>query len=441
MEKTETTERRFRYTAPPARLFEGNRRKFAGQMLPGTCAAFWSNDLLASNADAHYNFQQDSNMYYLSGIDQEDCVLLIFPDAPKEEMREILFVKQTSEKIQIWEGWKYSREEATAASGIQTVKYLNEFEQVLRTCVSYSSGLYLDYNENDKQSHISVSASLRYAEKIRKEFPSQNLLRAAPVLTHLRMLKSQEEVAQIQKACEITGNAFRRVLRTIRPDVMEIEVEAEIAHEFIRSGASGPAYSSIIASGKNACVLHYTGNSEVCKEGDILLMDFGAEYGNYSADLSRSVPVNGRFSKRQRDVYDAVLRVMKQAKSALVPGSKLDDYQEQVGEWMTAELLGLGLMTKTDIQLQDPAWPAYKKYFMHGTSHHIGLDTHDLSDRYKPFAAGMVLTVEPGIYIPEENMGIRIENDILITESGNTDLMAGIPIEAQEIEQIMNERN
>lgn len=437
MENTDTRRLKFRYDPPPAELFVANRKRFAAKMEPGTCAIFWSNKLIASNADAHYNFEQDSNMYYLSGLDQEDCILVIFPDAPKEEMKEMLFVKQTNEKIQVWEGWKYSKDEARLASGIKTVKYLPDFDTLKKSFIFHSDGIYLDYDENDRQGHHAPRAALEFGAYLKESFPAQPMYRSAPILSELRMIKSEHEIAQMRRACAITEKAFRRVLQVVKPGMMEYEVEAEIQHEFLRNGATGPAYTSIVASGKNACVLHYINNCDPCKDGDVLLMDFGAEYGNYSSDLTRSIPVNGKFTARQREVYDAVLRVMRKSTAALQPGTLIDDYHKQVGEWMTEELLNLKLITATDIEQQDKDWPAYKKYFMHGTSHHLGLDTHDVNNKYLPFAPGMVFTVEPGIYIPEENLGIRIENDVLITESGIDDLMASIPIEAEEIESIM----
>ena len=427
-----------KYEAPSKDLFVRNRRNFIAQMVPGTFAVFFSNDMIPTNADGHYRFDQNSNMYYLSGIDQEKSILVLFPDAPREEWKEMLFMLQTNEEIQIWEGWKYSISEARNASGVQTVKYLEDFKRTLRAMISHANGIYIDANEHERNALVTRSQGTRFAARIREEFPAHRLHRSAPILESLRSVKSDEEVDQIRTACGITEKAFRRVLDFVKPGVYEYEIEAEIIHEFLRNRATGHAYDPIIASGRNACVLHYVQNNAECKDGDVLLMDFGSEYGNYSSDLSRSIPVNGRFSDRQKAVYDAVLRVMKGATQMLVPGTLLEEYHTEVGNLMEKELLDLGLLTPTDIQLQDSAWPAYKKYFMHGTSHSIGLDTHDTLNRYEPMKAGNVFTCEPGIYILEENLGIRIENDILITDNGPIDLMKTIPIEAEEIEEHMN---
>lgn len=426
-----------KYTAPPASLFIKNRKKFAARMAPGHIGIFFSNELLVDNADSHYPFKQDSSMYYLSGIDQEECMLVIFPDAPRNEWKEILFIRKTSPTIQIWEGWKYSPEEATAASGISSIKYFEEFRSTLKWMVSQADGIYLDLNEHERNGLRAHTAAHQFAEDFRKEFPAHSIKRAAPILEDLRSVKEPEEIVQMREAIAITEKAFRRVMKFIKPGVWEHEIEAEIQHEFLRNRATGPAYGSIIASGRNACVLHYVQNNMQCADGDVILMDFGSEYGNYSSDLTRCLPVNGKFTPRQKDVYNAVLRVMKAATEMLKPGTIIEEYHKEVGKIMEAELLGLKLITKEDIAAQDPAWPAYKKYFMHGTSHYLGLDTHDVGSRYKPMKPGMVFTVEPGIYILEEKLGIRIENNILITENGNEDLMRTIPREVEEIEALM----
>jgi len=428
-----------KYTAPPSDLFILNRKNFMKQMKPGTAAVFFSNDLLVNNADGHYPFTQNSNLYYLSGIDQEKTILLLFPDAPRAEWKEMLFILKTNETIQIWEGWKYSQDEARQASGIKTIRYSETFDGFIRTLISHCSGFYLDFNEHERNSLVSGAAPNRFAEFLRNEFPAHSLHRAAPILEDLRSIKSKWELVQLQEAIDITDKAYRRVLNYLKPGVMEYEVEAEITHEFIRNRATGHAYTPIIASGYNACVLHYIQNEKPCKDGDLILMDFGAEYGNYSADLTRTVPVNGKFTKRQKEVYNAVLRVHKAACAMLRPGTLLEQYHVEVGKLMEAELVGLKLITKTDIKNQDPAWPAYKKYFMHGTCHFLGLDTHDVGNRYKPFKEGMVFTCEPGIYIPAENLGIRIENDVLITKRNPLDLMKNIPYEVEEIETLMQQ--
>jgi len=427
-----------KYNPPSSKLFSNNRKAFAAQMKPNTIALFHSNDMIMNNADGHYTFVQNSNMYYLSGIDQEEVALLLFPDAPVEAWREVLFIRETNEHIQIWEGWKYSKQEAREASGVQNIKYYPKLDDFIRQIISHCEGIYIDINEHERNALITPSAGHRFADKFRREFPAHSIHRAAPILQDLRAIKSEEEVEIMKVACGITEKAFRRVLDFVKPGVYEYQIEAEIQHAFLSNRATGPAYDSIIASGRNACVLHYTQNNAICNAGDLILMDFGAEYGNYSSDLSRTIPVSGTFTQRQKDVYNACLSVFKQARAMLVPGNTLEAYHKKVGEIMTQELIGLGLITEEEVANQDPTWPAYKKYFMHGTSHFLGLDTHDVGNRYKPFAHGMVFTCEPGIYILEENIGIRIENDILITNDGPVDLMANIPIEVEEIEALMN---
>lgn len=427
-----------KYTAPHKNLFIRNRRRFAGNMKPGAIAVFFSNDLIStSNADSIYPFQQNSSTYWLTGLDQEEITLILFPDAPRVEWKEVVFVRRTNEKIQVWEGWKYSTEEAADASGLTTVKYQEDFDTFLRGILPYCEGIYLDFNEYERNTFFTPTASHRFAERLKTEWPAAQLLRAAPILRDLRIIKSEEEQLQMRLAASITEKAFRRVLSFVKPGVWEYEIEAEIMHEFLRNRATGPAYSSIVASGKNACVLHYVLNNAQTRDGEMLLMDFGADYGNYRADLSRTIPVNGRFSPRQKDIYAACLRVFKASRACMVAGETFEGLNQKTGESMTAELLQLGLLSQERVNTQNPEMPAYKKYFMHGTSHHLGLDTHDITHRYRPFEAGMVLTCEPGIYIPEEGIGIRIENDILITEKGNEDFMGGIPIEMEEIEELM----
>lgn len=426
-----------KYSPLPASLFTANRARFMAQMKPNTVAIFHSNEMIMTNADGNYKFTQNSNMYYLSGIDQEEVYLVLFPDAPNPDWKEMLFIRETNETIQIWEGWKYSKAEAREASGIAKIYFYREFDAFLNRMASQADGFYIDINEHERNAISAQGPGQRIVKRLREEFPAHQIYRAAGILEGLRAIKAPEEVAQMQVAMDITEKAFRRVLKFVKPGVNECEVEAEVLHEFLRNRATGPAYESIIASGYNACVLHYIQNEAPCKDGDLLLMDFGAEYGNYSADLTRTIPVNGKFSPRQKDVYNAVLRVMKAATAMLKVGNYLEEYHREVGKLMEAELLGLGLITQADIDNQNPEWPAYKKYFMHGTSHFLGLDTHDVGNRYKPFQAGMIFTVEPGIYIPEENMGIRIENNILITETGNIDMMANIPREVEEIEALM----
>lgn len=427
-----------KYTTPPSELFIRNRKKLTTRMAAGHIAVFFANDLLMDNADSHYRFTQNSDLYYLSGIDQEEVILVLFPDAPREEWKEILFIRKTSELIQVWEGWKYSPQEATTASGVQNIRFFEDFRSVFRMMVTVAEGVYISVNEHERNGLFTATSAYKFAEELRREFPGHSIRRAGPVMEHLRAIKEPEEIAQMKEAMAITGKAFRRLLKFVKPGVTEYQVEAEILHEFLYNRATGPAYQSIVASGANACVLHYVQNDQPCVAGDVLLLDFGAEYGNYSADLSRSIPVSGRFTQRQKDVYNACLRVFKQARALLKPGMLIDELNRQTGLIMQEELLTLGLLTQAAIDGQDAKWPAYKKYFMHGTSHHLGLDTHDSGNRYAAMEAGMVFTCEPGIYITAEKLGIRIENDILLTADGNVDLMAEIPIEADEIEELMN---
>jgi len=401
-------------------------------------AIFNANDIMPTNADGSMPFHQNADIFYLSGIDQEESILLLYPDARKEEWKSMLFLRETNEKIAIWEGHKYTKAEATETSGIGSVYWLDEFETILKTVIFEADGVYLNTNEHLRNSNPVQTRDDRFGIWIREQYPLLRYRSIAPEMHRLRSVKEPEEVALIQRACDITEKTFRRVLSFIKPGVMEYEIEAEILHEFIRNRSKGEAYGSIIASGHSACVLHYVENKRPCKDGDVILMDFGAEYANYASDLTRSVPVNGRFSKRQKDVYNAVLRVQKGAIPLLRPGVMLDDYHQQVGKLMEKELIDLGLISLNDIKNEDPAWPAYKKYYMHGTSHFMGLDVHDVGLWSEPIRAGYVFTCEPGIYIPEENLGIRIENDILVTEEGHIDFMRNTPREAEEIEDLMN---
>jgi Xaa-Pro aminopeptidase len=419
-------------------VFTYNRKNFVLRLKPCSIAIFNSNDEFPRNGDQSFLFKQNPDFFYLTGIDQEQSVLILYPDCPNPLYREVLFLRQTNEHIAVWEGHKYTKEEARAASGIKNVYWLNEFDIILQTIINYAEHIYINTNENDRYSNIVQYRDIRLLESLRAKYPLHKYERSALILRDLRVVKSPIEIDLTKKACEITRDAFVRVLKFVEPGVTEYEIEAEITHEFLRQRATGHAYSPIIASGKNAIVLHYTDNNQVCRDGDIILFDFAAEYANYNADMSRSVPVNGRFTNRQRDVYNAVLRVMRAATRLMVAGAVLNDYQDEVGKIMTDELIGLGLLDKQDVAKQDPKMPLYKKYFMHGTSHHLGLDVHDFASRYKAFEVGNILTCEPGIYIAEEGLGIRIENNILITSGGNIDLMADIPVEAEHIEEIMN---
>ncbi|RKR85665.1 Xaa-Pro aminopeptidase [Mucilaginibacter gracilis] len=419
-------------------LFTNNRKNFVSRLKTNSIAIFSSSDEFPRSGDQAFTFKQNADFFYLTGIDQEQCMLLLYPDCPNPLYKEVLFLRQTSEQIAVWEGHKYTIEEAQKASGITRIYWISEFTNILHSIVNYAENIYLNTNENDRYQHEVPYKDIRLIEQIRAKYPLHNYLRSAPILRSLRPVKADIEVELTQKACDITNDAFVRVLKFIKPGVTEYEIEAEIIHEFIRQRATGHAYNPIIASGPNAIVLHYNDNNQVCKDGDMILFDFGAEYANYNADMSRSVPVNGRFTKRQRDVYNAVLHVMREATKMIVAGAVWNEYHDEVGKVMTGELLKLGLLDRHDVEKQNPAMPAYKKYFMHGTSHHLGLDVHDFAGRYDRFSVGNILTCEPGIYIPAEGLGIRLENNILITPNGNRDLMAAIPIEADHIEEIMN---
>jgi len=419
-------------------LFINNRKNFVSRIKLSSIAIFNSNDEFPRSGDQSFVFKQNADFFYLTGIDQEQSILILFPDCPNSQYKEVLFLRQTNEHIAVWEGHKYTKEEAKKASGIENVYWLSEFDSILHSIINYADNIYINTNENDRFGFSVPYRDLRVLDDLRVKYPLHNYLRSAPIMRDLRAVKSEIEIELTRKACTITRDAFIRTLKFVQPGVTEYEIEAEVTHEFLRQRATGHAYTPIIASGKNAIVLHYIENNQVCNDGDVILFDFGAEYANYNADMSRSIPVSGKFTKRQRDVYDAVLRVMREATKLIVAGAIWNEYHDEVGKIMTSELIGLGLLDKHDVEKQDPKMPAYKKYFMHGTSHHLGLDVHDFASRYKPFEVGNILTCEPGIYIPQENLGIRLENNILITKDGNTDLMYDIPVEADEIESIMN---
>ena len=419
-------------------LFILNRKNFIKELKDNSLAIFQSQDEFPRSGDQNFVFKQNPDLFYLTGIDQEQTILLLYPDCPNPLYRQVLFLRQTNDYIKVWEGYKYTKEQAKATSGIESIFWLDDFDNILHSIVNYADNIYLNTNENDRYAHTVPYRDIRFIEQMRSKYPLHRYERSAPIMRGLRAVKSDIEVELTKKACGITRDAFERVLKFIKPGVKEYEIEAEIIHEFIRQGGTGHAYTPIIASGHNANILHYIDNNQECKAGDVILFDFGAEYANYNADMSRSVPVNGKFTQRQKDVYNAVLHVMKEATKLLVTGTVWNTYHEQVGEIMTEQLVNLGLLSTADVKNQNPAWPAYKKYFMHGTSHHLGIDVHDFAGRYTSFAAGNILTVEPGIYIPEEGLGIRLENNILITATGNIDLMADIPVEAAEIEDIMN---
>ena len=421
-------------------LFIKNRKKFASKMKPNSLAIFNSNDIYPISADSTLPFKQHRDIFYLSGVDQEESILVIFPDAPKEEHREMLFLKETNAHIAIWEGEKLTKEKAFETSGIKNVYWLQDFDKILFEVMTQTENVYLNTNEHYRANVETETREARFIKKLKQKYPAHTYLRSQPILQRLRSIKEPEEIALIQKACDITEKGLRRVLKFTKPNIGEYEIEAEYIHEFTKNRANGFAYTPIIASGYNACVLHYIDNNKMVKDGDMILMDVGAEYANYASDMTRCIPANGKFTERQKEVYNAVLHVKDAAAKMLVPGTIWADYHVEVGKLMTKELLNLGLITEEDVKNEDPKWPAYKKYFMHGTSHHMGLDTHDYGILTEPMQAGMVFTVEPGIYIPEENLGIRIEDDYVIQPTGEPiNLMKNIPITVEEIESVMQE--
>ena len=428
-----------KYLPISSELFIKNRLKLSKQMVSNSIAIFNSNDVFSTGADSTLPFEQHRNIFYLTGVDQEESILLIFPDAKQEAHREVLFVKETNDHIAIWEGAKLSKLQATASSGIKTVYWLEEFQYIFSRLMEESTHFYYNNNEHYRQAVEMETREDRFLKMVKSSYPAHKMVPNFPIMEALRGVKESEEISLIKTACDITEKGFNRVLGFVKPGVMEYEIEAEYTHEFLRNRSKGFAYTPIIASGYNACVLHYIENNQECKDGDLLLMDVAAEYANYSSDMTRTIPVNGRFTARQKAVYQAVLNVKNQATKLLVPGTMWDAYHVEVGKLMTSELLGLGLIDKVDVQNEDSKWPAYKKYFMHGTSHHMGLDTHDFGALKSPMQANMVFTVEPGIYIPEENMGIRLEDDVVIQAKGSpVNLMQNIPIEIDEIEALMN---
>jgi Xaa-Pro aminopeptidase len=401
-------------------------------------AVFNSNDIMPTNADGSMPFRQNNDIFHLSGIDQEESILVICPGSSKESHREVLFLKETNETIAIWEGAKLTKKEATQVSGIKTIYWLDQFEVIFKQLMAECHSIYLNANEHLRAKVVVETRDARFTKWVQENYPLHQLERSAPIMHYIRSIKDKVELALLQHACDITEKGFRRLLSFVKPGVMEYEIQAELSHEFLRNRSRGFAYEPIIASGASSCVLHYVDNNKECKDGDILLLDIGAEYANYASDLTRCVPVNGRFTPRQKEVYSAVLHVQKEAIKLLRPGTMLDDYHTEVGKLMENELLKLKLIDKTDIKNQDAIWPAYKKYFMHGTSHYMGLDVHDVGSWVKPIEEGMVFTCEPGIYIREESLGIRIENDVVVSKGQPHDLMRNIPREIEEIEELMN---
>ncbi len=424
-----------KYEQIPNTLFKKNRKKFMAQMKPKSIAVFNSNDIYPISADSTMPFQQHRDIFYLSGADQEETILVLFPEVMDTKHREVLFVRETNDHIAVWEGAKLTKEQATEVSGIETIYWLSDFDKIFFDLMTEAETIYFNTNEHYRQAVVTQTREDRFIQDCKRKFPAHQVAKSNPILQQIRGVKEPEEIELMQKACNITEKGFRRVLEFVKPGVWEYEIEAELLHEFIRNRSKGFAYTPIIASGNNANVLHYVVNNEQCKDGDLILMDVAAEYANYSSDLTRTIPVNGKFTKRQREVYEAVLRVKKEATKMLVPGTIWAEYHKECGKIMTSELLGLGLLDKADVQNEDKDWPAYKKYFMHGTSHHIGLDTHDYGELKTPMKANMVFTVEPGIYIPDEKMGVRLEDDVVIQEKGEPfNLMGNIPIEVEEIE-------
>ena len=430
-----------RYAQPSAPLFVNARKRLRKKLPPGSLAILHANDIYPTNADGTMAFHQSSDLFYLSGVDQEETILVLCPDAPDEKQREMLFLRETNEHIAVWEGEKLTREDAAKRTGIplHSIHWLDKFDGIFRGLMCRAKQVFLNTNEHARATVDVETREMRFIRRCQREFPLHRYERLAPLLQDLRVSKTDDEVKLIKEAVDITEAAFRRVLGFVKPGVMEYEIEAEMIHEFTRRRA-GHAFLPIIGSGKNACVLHYQTNHCECKAGDLVLLDFGARYANYNADLTRTIPVNGRFTKCQRDVYNAVLRVQRAARKMLRPGTVLKSYQDKVGELMEEELLDLKLLTKQaikDAKAKDPDKPAYKKYFPHGTSHHLGLDVHDVGDTWRKVEPGMVFTIEPGLYIREEGLGVRLENDVLITKNGNVDLMKDIPIEVEEIEELM----
>ena len=408
-------------------------------MKPSSLAVFNSNDIYPISADSTLPFAQHRDIFYLSGVDQEESILVLFPDCPKEKHREILFLKETSDHIAVWEGEKLTKEKAFETSGIKTVYWLQDIEKVMFELMTQCDTVYINTNEHYRANVETETREDRFTNWLKEKYPAHSVAKSNPILQRLRSVKDQIELDLMQKACDITEKGFKRILNFVKPGVWEYNIEAEYMHEFLNNRSKGFAYTPIIASGNNANVLHYIENNKQCKTGDLILMDVGAEYANYSSDMTRTIPVSGKFTDRQRAVYNAVNRVKDNATKMLVPGTLWEKYHVEVGKLMTSELLDLGLIDKADVQNENPDWPAYKKYFMHGTSHHIGLDTHDYGLLHEPMKANMVFTVEPGIYIPDEGFGIRLEDDVVIQDSGEPfNLMRNIPIEADEIEDLMN---
>lgn len=427
-----------RYQKLNSEMFIENRKRLRNNLKPNSVAILHSNDVLPTNADGTLKFKQNSDLFYLTGADQEETILLLYPDSKDLKNREALFVRETNDMIMTWEGKKLNKEEAKELTGIENIYWLSDFERIFRMVICECENVYLNSNEHKRAAVEVETRNARFIKRCKNEFPLHNYLRLAPIMQKLRAIKSKYEIELLQKACDITDIAFRRVMKFVKPGVMEYEVEAEFMHEFIRNGAQNADYAPIIASGEGTCVLHYVVNDKMCKDDDLLLIDVGCGYANYNSDMSRTIPVNGRFTKRQKDIYNAVLRVMRAHIKEMKPGKTIQELQKFCEQNMEKELVDLGLLNMDDIKNQDQNWPAFKKYFMHQVSHYLGLDVHDIGDIYRTLEPGMVFSCEPGIYIKEEGIGVRLENDILITDNGNIDLMKNIPLDVEEIEDIMN---
>ena len=433
------TNQQMKYIPLSSDLYSKNRKNFMATMQANGLAVFNSNDIYPISADSTLPFEQHRDIFYLSGVDQEESILLLFPNAKNANHREILFLKETNDHIAVWEGEKLSQLQATQLTGIKTIYWLDDFEKIFTQLATQCDTFYFNTNEHYRAKVETQTREDRFIKWAKEKFPKHATAKSNFLLQRLRSVKDQEEIDQIQRACDITEKGFRRILSFVKPGVWEYEIEAELSHEFLKNCSKGFAYQPIIASGKNNNVLHYTQNNACCEAGDLILMDVAAEYGNYSSDMTRTIPVSGRFSKRQKEVYQAVLRVGNEATKMLIPGVLWKEYHKEVGKIITSELLGLGLLNKVTVDNQDPKNPAYKKYFMHGTSHHLGLNTHDYGLLEEPMQANMVFTVEPGIYIPEEGFGIRLEDDVVIQETGEPiNLMGNIPMEADHIEELMS---
>ena len=429
-----------RYQAIPSTLFTENRHRFIEKLPPGALCILQSNDIPQTNADGTRAFVQNSNLFWLTGIDQEETILVLYPDSPLSERRVMLFIRQTNEHTAIWEGNKLTKDAATGVSGIEHIHWTSSFEPAFKKLMSETDLVFLSIDHHPGRSFGPFARNHRFVHWCKEEFPLHEYRNGAPIIQRLRAIKSAEEINLIRRACEITHSAFLAACRVIRPGIYEYEIEAEYVREILRHGARGFAYEPIIASGENSCILHYISNDQKCQDGDIILIDAAANYANYAADMTRTVPVSGRFSPRQRAVYNAVLRILREASSLLLTGTTPEEYHKAVEALADKELIDLGLISVDDIRIQTPQCPARSKYFLHRTTHYLGLDVHDAGDPYSPFEAGMVLTCEPGIYIREEGLGVRLENDILITRHGNKDLMAGVPLEAEEVESLIAHR-